>query len=176
MKKKMKANGSNKPSLSSMMSSLYDSIDESHQLISTRTMDGGELSITGLLAIGETLKSIELQLQAIRDLLRQRKEAIPKGKISSFFNFATLSKIKMTKSKIDTLQGPISRLTGVYMIMARTLHPELFSDDTNICLIQEEPNNSISPEVMVLSPSPTEEDIGLNNKLQNEPEPLRSES
>ncbi|XP_010516147.1 PREDICTED: uncharacterized protein LOC104791855 [Camelina sativa] len=159
------------------MSSLYDSIDESHQLSSTLTMDGGELSITGLLAIGATLKSMELQLEAIGDLLRQRKEAIPKGKISSFLYFPTLFYIKMTKSEIDTLQGPISHLTVVYMNMAMTLHPELFSEDTNICLIQEEPNNSISPEAMILSPSPTEEeDIRLNNQLQNEPEPLRRES
>ncbi|XP_023639174.1 uncharacterized protein LOC17886579 [Capsella rubella] len=135
----------------------------------------GELSITGLLAIGGTLKSTELQLQAIRDLLRRKKEAIPKGKISSFLNFATLFDIKMAKYEIDTLQGPISHLTEVYMNMAKTLHPELFSDDTNICLIQEEANNSTSPEAMVLSPSPNE-NIQQNNQLQNEPEPVRHES
>ncbi|CAL9246253.1 unnamed protein product [Arabidopsis halleri] len=160
-KKKKKGNGS-KPSLSSLMSSLYDSLNEL-----TLSIDG-DVSITGLLAIVASFQSIELQLQAIKDLLRQRKESIPKGKISSVFNFATLFDNKMTISEIETLQGPISLLTEVYTNMAMRLHPELFSVDTNTSLIQEDANNGISLEAVVVVPSPTEE-IQQNNEIQNEP-------
>ncbi|KAG7565824.1 hypothetical protein ISN44_As10g024500 [Arabidopsis suecica] len=194
MEKKKKGNGS-KPSLSSLMSSLYDSLNELTLLRSTLRTDG-DVSITGLLAIVATFQSIELQLQAMKDLLRQRKEAIPKGKISSFFNFATLFDNKMTISEIETLQRAFSLLTEVYTNMAMRLHPELFSVDTNTSLIQEDANNGISPEAVVVVPSPTEEmqqnnqiqndpavvlspspteEILQNNQLQNEPEPLRPE-
>ncbi|XP_020879647.1 LOW QUALITY PROTEIN: uncharacterized protein LOC9312387 [Arabidopsis lyrata subsp. lyrata] len=164
-----KGNGS-KPSLSSLMSSLYDSLNEL-----TLSIDG-DVSITGLLAIVASFQSLELQLQAMKDLLRQRKEAyIPKGKISSFFYFATLFDNKMTISEIETLQRPISLLTEVYTNMAMRLHPELFSEDTNPSLIQEDANNGISPEAVVVVPSPAEE-MQQNNQIQNEPEPLRRES
>ncbi|CAE6076364.1 unnamed protein product [Arabidopsis arenosa] len=168
-KKKKKGNGS-KPSLSSLMSSLYDSLNEL-----TLSIDG-DVSITDLLAIVATFQSIELQLQAMKDLLRQRKEAIPKGKISSFFYFATLFDNKMTISEIETLQRPISLLTEVYTNMAMRLHPELFSVDTNTSLIQEDANNGISPEVaVVVVPSPTEE-MQQNNQIQNDPAVVLSPS
>ncbi|KAG7565850.1 hypothetical protein ISN44_As10g024750 [Arabidopsis suecica] len=171
--KKKKGNGS-KPSLSCLMSSIYDSLHELPQLTSILRIDG-DVSITGLIAIVASFQSLELQLQAMKDLLRQRKEAIPKGKISSFFYLPTLLEIKLYKHDVDSIQGPISLLTEGYTNMARTLYPELFSDDINTCLIQEDANNGISFETVVLSPSPTEE-ILQNNQLQNEPEPLRRES
>ncbi|CAH8268759.1 unnamed protein product [Arabidopsis lyrata] len=140
--KKKKGNGS-KPFLSCLMSSIYDSLHELPQLTSILRIDG-DVSITGLLAIVASFQSLELQLQAMKDLLRQRKEAIYS-------------------------QGQdLLLLTEGYTNMARTLHPELFSDDTNTCLIQEDANNGISHEAVVLSPSPTEE-ILQNNQLQNEP-------
>ncbi|CAH8268732.1 unnamed protein product [Arabidopsis lyrata] len=136
-----KGNGS-KPSLSSLMSSLYDSLNEL-----TLSIDGDV----------------------------RKKLYIPKGKISSFFYFATLFDNKMTISEIETLQRPISLLTEVYTNMAMRLHPELFSEDTNPSLIQEDANNGISPEAVVVVPSPAEE-MQQNNQIQNEPEPLRRES
>ncbi|EFH52578.1 hypothetical protein ARALYDRAFT_324085 [Arabidopsis lyrata subsp. lyrata] len=109
-----KGNGS-KPSLSSLMSSLYDSLNEL-----TLSIDG-DVSITGLLAIVASFQSLELQLQAMKDLLRQRKEAI----------YSQGQDLFMTISEIETLQRPISLLTEVYTNMAMRLHPELFSEDTN---------------------------------------------
>ncbi|CAB87840.1 putative protein [Arabidopsis thaliana] len=163
----MKGNGS-KSSLNSLISSLGDSARELIKLRSTLRMDG-DVSITGLIAIIASFQSVELQIQAIKDLLRQRKEAIPNGKLSRYFYSFTLFDVEMTVSEIETLQRIISPFAEFYTNMARELHPELFSDDSNTCLIQEDANNGISPEVaVVVVPSPTEE-IQQNNQLQNEP-------
>ncbi|KAL1207974.1 hypothetical protein V5N11_034267 [Cardamine amara subsp. amara] len=148
-------------SLSSMKSSLCDSIIELSELCH-RTF-------------GLRLKSIEIQILAIKYLTRLRKEAIPKGKIHSFLNFPTLIRIWMTQSEMDSIENSIARISEVHMKLVRRLQTELISD-INKCLLQEEANNRISPEMaVVLSPSLTME-IGVNNQLRNDPEPSRSES
>lgn len=68
----------------------------------------GDVSITGLIAIIASFQSVELQIQAIKDLLRQRKEAIPNGKLSRYFYSFTLFDVEMTVSEIETLQRIIS--------------------------------------------------------------------
>ncbi|ANM65260.1 hypothetical protein AT3G55860 [Arabidopsis thaliana] len=102
----MKGNGS-KSSLNSLISSLGDSARELIKLRSTLRMDG-DVSITGLIAIIASFQSVELQIQAIKDLLRQRKEAIPNGKLSRYFYSFTLFDVEMTVSEIETLQRIIS--------------------------------------------------------------------
>lgn len=132
----MKGNGS-KSSLNSLISSLGDSARELIKLRSTLRSKSnwtfvllflhfsapladffiffvlsfvvdGDVSITGLIAIIASFQSVELQIQAIKDLLRQRKEAIPNGKLSRYFYSFTLFDVEMTVSEIETLQRIIS--------------------------------------------------------------------
>ncbi|VVB05969.1 unnamed protein product [Arabis nemorensis] len=89
----MKVNGS-RPSLSSLRSSLYDSIEEMAQ----RDL---EVSITSW----AKLMSIILELQAIKELVSQRKEDIPnKGKIYMCFKFPALIRIRMIESDVEDLE------------------------------------------------------------------------
>ncbi|KAM0010313.1 putative spindle and kinetochore-associated protein [Helianthus debilis subsp. tardiflorus] len=70
-------------SLDSIVSSFNARIAELQDLVVARNMYPAS-SVTDLSAVDATLKALELQLQQIKDRLREETLAIPKAKVCSF--------------------------------------------------------------------------------------------
>ncbi|VVA90106.1 unnamed protein product [Arabis nemorensis] len=146
----MKRNGSG-PSLSSLIKSLDDAM-RSKKRIDSRSRPVG-MWITGikrplLQNFGAILKPRILLLQAIKKLVRERKEAIfAKGKIYMCFKFPSRIRLWMIEADVKFLEGEVAKNVDAYLKLARELQPHLFPYTNNKCF---EAKNITSAEMELL--------------------------
>ncbi|KFK43373.1 hypothetical protein AALP_AA1G117800 [Arabis alpina] len=103
-------------------------------LCNSRSKDRDVL-ISGFQTVGVILKSVSLQFQDIKELVRQSKEAISKGKgkISMCLNFPARYEIRTTEFDMKSLEDAVARRQKFTWNWQQSCTQNCFHMQVNVC-------------------------------------------